>query len=404
MSLIELERAPSSTTMLPEEMRGRQPTASHAERQPVRLRGRGLECDDDVSACPDWAARGECVTNAAFMRTRCALSCDTCEEAFERMRLCHRPAAKQPAVRPGGISRIFQRMIQIPHSLGSRVEVLSRPPAGPWILSIDGFLSPTEASTLAALGDGTRTQSSSDDSETAWCTEPSCESHPLVVRLQQRVENATLIPTSNSEHLQLLHFKNGASQAPSHDQNAAITSPWGPRLLTFLIYLTDVPEDAGGGTRFSAINLTVSPRAGRALVWPSVRDDDPSVSDRRTVHEALPVTSNGAMKLAANLRIHQFDFRGPFAAGCTNDDVAELDPGAPCLGAGCYDVPDRDPHGLPADHVATSGGESRLREASKGTFPSSWDSNDSDSEDLSDVEALLDGIALPQVVQQVSKT
>lgn len=62
----------------------------------------------------------------------------------------------------------------------------------------------------------------------------------------------------------------------------------GPRILTVYLYLNDVEE--GGGTYFSELDITVMPKLGRAVLWPSVLNDEPEKKDRRTRHQALPVT------------------------------------------------------------------------------------------------------------------
>jgi prolyl 4-hydroxylase len=54
------------------------------------------------------------------------------------------------------------------------------------------------------------------------------------------------------------------------------------------LYLNDV--EAGGGTNFPTIqNITVMPKRGRVLIWPSVLNEDPNTIDSRTTHQALPV-------------------------------------------------------------------------------------------------------------------
>ena len=50
----------------------------------------------------------------------------------------------------------------------------------------------------------------------------------------------------------------------------------GPRILTFYLYLNDV--EAGGGTEFTKLGLVVTPKTGRAILWPSVLNEAPSVS------------------------------------------------------------------------------------------------------------------------------
>ena len=82
--------------------------------------------------------------------------------------------------------------------------------------------------------------------------------------------------------------------------------------MTSFMYLNEVEE--GGGTHFSELGITVTPKAGRILLWPSVLDEDPNRKDPRTDHEALPVIKG--VKYAANAWIHQRDFKTPFATGC----------------------------------------------------------------------------------------
>ena len=87
----------------------------------------------------------------------------------------------------------------------------------------------------------------------------------------------------------------------------------GPRILTVYLYLNDV--EAGGGTHFDQLGLTVTPKRGRAVLWPSVQDDDPNKKDRRTTHQALPVEKG--IKYGANAWIHLRDFQTPHENGCT---------------------------------------------------------------------------------------
>jgi prolyl 4-hydroxylase len=74
----------------------------------------------------------------------------------------------------------------------------------------------------------------------------------------------------------------------------------GVRILTLYLYLNDVEE--GGGTNFDELDITVMPKRGRALLWPSVLDSDPDQKDERTTHQALPV-GKGSIKYGANVSI-----------------------------------------------------------------------------------------------------
>ena len=85
-----------------------------------------------------------------------------------------------------------------------------------------------------------------------------------------------------------------------------------PRVYTMFLYLSDVEE--GGGTKFD-LGFTITPKKGRAVLWPATKNDEPFVSDDRTYHEALPVTKG--TKYAANFWLHQYDYVTPHHSGCT---------------------------------------------------------------------------------------
>ena len=120
----------------------------------------------------------------------------------------------------------------------------------------------------------------------------------------------------------------------------------GPRILTFFLYLSDVEE--AGGTGFADLGITVSPKKGRALLWPSVMNYDPSVKDGRTRHEVcntinllsdrsftkasfyniscLYISNHNIIsqalkvekgrKFAANAWIHLYNYKKPQILGC----------------------------------------------------------------------------------------
>lgn len=123
----------------------------------------------------------------------------------------------------------------------------------------------------------------------------------------------TGIPDANSEYLQLLRYEKGQFYESHHDYIPHhLKRAQGPRILTVFLYLNDVQQ--GGGTRFTDLNITVIPRLGRALVWPSVKDSHPDEKDRTTHHEALPVIEG--IKYGANAWLHQRDFKTPYKANC----------------------------------------------------------------------------------------
>lgn len=83
--------------------------------------------------------------------------------------------------------------------------------------------------------------------------------------------------------------------------------------MTFFLYLSDVEE--GGETGFPNLGISVKPKKGMGLLWPSVMSHDPMRLDMRTIHEARPVIQG--KKYAANAWIHMYDFRYSNLWGCT---------------------------------------------------------------------------------------
>ena len=63
------------------------------------------------------------------------------------------------------------------------------------------------------------------------------------------------------------------------------------------------------------IGIAVKPAKGKALLWPSVLDENLEQMDSRTTHEARPVIKG--TKYAANSWIHLYDFSKSNLWGCT---------------------------------------------------------------------------------------
>ena len=139
-------------------------------------------------------------------------------------------------------------------------------------------------------------------------------------KIRQRISDLVGVPWPNSEHLQLLKYETGQFYREHHDQISPRDSAWGPRVYTFFMYLSDVEE--GGETVFVRLdNVSVSPKKGRAILWPSVLSDDPFATDERTYHEALPVIKG--LKMASNFWVHMWDFQGPHTKGCGNENYLQ---------------------------------------------------------------------------------
>jgi len=130
----------------------------------------------------------------------------------------------------------------------------------------------------------------------------------------EKIRNLTGVPTRNSEYLQILKYEVGQFYKTHHDFiEHDIERQSGPRILTVFFYLNDVEK--GGGTNFPDLNITVFPKRGRVLIWPSVVNADLNEKELRTDHQALPVDKG--IKFGANAWLHLRDFRTPYEKGCT---------------------------------------------------------------------------------------
>jgi len=192
----------------------------------------------------------------------------------------------------------------------------------PWIVTFTNFLSDEEADAFISTTNHHFARSLAGDmvspvrtSQQAWCQPgiaTSCNEHPLVNLVHERVVNITRVPKENAEFFQVLRYEEGQFYKTHHDQNSGANSLIGVRLMTFFMYLKE--PHVGGGTNFPRLNITINPRKGSALLWPNVMDHDLSRADMRTEHQALPPIKG--MKFSANLWLHQYDFRGPNTHGC----------------------------------------------------------------------------------------
>lgn len=130
-----------------------------------------------------------------------------------------------------------------------------------------------------------------------------------------RIAEVTRVPSVNFESFQILRYEVGQFYGPHHDNGGPSDAlkPAGPRILTFFLYLSDVDE--GGETNFPGLKISVKPKKGRAVLWPSTLNQIPDRIDRRTSHEARPVTKG--IKYGANSWIHLYNYRVPNLWGCT---------------------------------------------------------------------------------------
>lgn len=284
-------------------------------------------CVNEHPKCEEWAEEGECAKNPKYMLFSCPISCGSCHLQDPKVR-CRRYPGTHPSLAPGDIDRVFGAASESSEFAHLRPRVLSR---DPWVIVFDSFLSDEEVDSLLEQGgkewvqstdtgdmlpNGTFTSvvSSARTSSTAWCNVPECYNDPVVEDIIGKISAVTQIPETNSEHIQVLRYEATQRYVDHHDYTQLQRDlPCGPRVFTLYMYLSDVEE--GGGTGFTRLGLTVQPKKGRAILWPSVRNEDPMEMDERTHHEALPVVRG--VKYGANAWLHLYDFQSAMRVHCT---------------------------------------------------------------------------------------
>lgn len=305
------------------------------------------KCRNQHEDCTFWASLGECEENPDYMRTNCAPACFTCD-LLDISNRCPILPSNPSIWKPGDLNALMETIVDNADGSGEyekyNPKALSRPKVkqdgtlalgattdGPWVVLLENFVQEAEADRLVELGrkqgydrsadvgkekpDGSHESSVSDSrtSHNTWCQLKSCIEDPLVAPVIERVAKVSKTEVTNSEYLQLLQYEPGQYYRQHHDYIPHhIHMPCGVRILTLFIYLNDVEE--GGGTHFPLLNLTVQPKKGSAVLWPSVLDHAPESKDGRTDHEALPVIKG--IKYGANAWIHNRDFKGAFAMNC----------------------------------------------------------------------------------------
>mmetsp|Transcript_40050 Transcript_40050/g.106012 ORF Transcript_40050/g.106012 Transcript_40050/m.106012 type:complete len:318 (+) Transcript_40050:99-1052(+) len=296
-------------------------------------------CSDKHAACGAWAASGECAANANFMLVECQQSCDACGRT---------PCSPFETSVDGASSADYLATFERAASLAAYSPVVLS--ETPWVVRLDTFLTPAEAATVAEVGGhaferstegngGAKAVSAARTSSSSWCNVPTCEEHPMIRTVKARILDVLRMPEENCEHLQVLRYEVGQFYRVHHDQSSPSRALEGPRVYTFYLYLSDVA--AGGGTRFPELNITVQPRAGRAVLWPSVLHADMHSPDWRTRHESLPVEDG--VKYGANFWVHLRNFQGPFRLACTGVHASHRAVAAGTSGSGRGDARTGDP-------------------------------------------------------------
>ena len=307
------------------------------------------QCRNDHNDCTLWATIGECNKNKGYMHKNCRLACRMCHHALYEYRCPYDGSTEGNVWKKGDLDTMFERIVTDQHYQQYNPRILSGPDMAtdssvatsdndkneqspPWLIVLDDFLSAEEAQKMIDLGHARGYERSVDvgerqedgsfgshigdgrTSSNTWCLDE-CYNDATTRTILARIENVTGIPDAHSEYLQILQYQVGQFYGTHHDFTFHTGArAEGVRLLTFFLYLNDVEE--GGETDFPTLGISVTPKTGRAVLWPSVLNDDPNSIDQRTDHQALPVKKG--VKYAVNAWIHMRDFKEAYGRDCVH--------------------------------------------------------------------------------------
>ncbi|XP_026078721.1 prolyl 4-hydroxylase subunit alpha-1a [Carassius auratus] len=147
-------------------------------------------------------------------------------------------------------------------------------------------------------------------SKSAWLV---AHEHPVVDRINQRIEDITGLDVKTAEELQVANYGVGGQYEPHFDfgrkdePDAFKALGTGNRIATWLFYMSDVA--AGGATVFPEVGAAVKPMKGTAVFWYNLFSS--GEGDYSTRHAACPVLLGN--KWVSNKWIHERgqEFRRP---------------------------------------------------------------------------------------------
>ena len=122
-------------------------------------------------------------------------------------------------------------------------------------------------------------------------------------KIMQRVSDLLEVDVAKIEPLQLIRYEPGQMYRQHHDHGSYYGAESEQRPTTFLLYLSTMPkEDGGGHTKFNELDIAVLPREGDGIIWSNVDKGGNVLTD--ALHEAIPPNNEGdTRKYAMNVWI-----------------------------------------------------------------------------------------------------
>ena len=196
-----------------------------------------------------------------------------------------------------------------------REEVLSE---NPKIIYLHNFLTAKEAEHFIELGKKLKQPSTIDtkDSPTTLVKDirSSQSAHigkrrdNIVSYVEDKAVSYMNTDINKLEPLQVVVYEKGQKYNPHYDFFSPDTPDViqrGNRTKTILVYLNDLPEDAGGSTFFPKLNLRIQPKSLDAIYFENMNNNNEL--DYNTLHAGEPLLTN-VTKYAINIWAREKDF------------------------------------------------------------------------------------------------
>jgi len=190
---------------------------------------------------------------------------------------------------------------------------------GPFMQSIEGFMTDAQCDELIALAEPRFTRSSvvdmstgenvPDASRTSYSVYFIKGETPLIKQIEARAAKLVGVPVSHLEPLQVVRYTNGQFYKAHHDYlpRSPDVIRYGNRTATVFAYLNTLPpEEMGGGTFFPMLQHSFRPRKGTAALWHNMlalgKVDD------RTLHSGEPLVLDTSVKYGLNVWIREREY------------------------------------------------------------------------------------------------
>lgn len=215
-------------------------------------------------------------------------------------------------------------MSQLSHATGADVAAAQKdqlPDANvlseePLVYYLDDFITAEECASIIALAQDKMTravvaggkegvESKGRTNSVAWVPH---NTNDMTKAVSEKVAKTVGVPVEHAESFQVIHYLPGAEYRTHYDAfdvttetGRRVMKKGGQRITTTLCYLNDV--EAGGGTGFAKLDLEVTPKTGRLVVFNNC-DGDTIVRTERALHSGNPVVAGE--KWAFNLWFREF--------------------------------------------------------------------------------------------------